>query len=206
MNVLRTSTSPGPGSGSSTSTVRKLSGVGQPVGREARWISRVVRVMRPIVPAAVGTRTGSRPPAGAGGAVPWERGSALEGEGELHLAGRVHGGVEDLVVQELRGGRVEVDGRAVLLDHLVAGLAVLGGRDGEGRGLELLGEDLAGDAEPGALGEAGLGGDLVDDGAGVLGEREHVCSPFRWAARSPPPCPTGAPDARPVPIPGVSSL
>jgi len=47
-------------------------------------------------------------------------------EGELDLARRVDRRVEDLVVEQLRGRLVEVDGRAALLDDLVARLAPLG--------------------------------------------------------------------------------
>src|ERR1700686_3193021 len=42
MCVLRTKTSPSPGLGSGTSTSSKLSGTGQPVGRERSRISRAL--------------------------------------------------------------------------------------------------------------------------------------------------------------------
>src|SRR6476469_1397647 len=76
MQVFRTRTSPGPGSPRSTSTRRKFSGVGQPDGREARWISRVVRVMRAILPAApaAGRRGAWRAPWAVGEITPPTRG------------------------------------------------------------------------------------------------------------------------------------
>src|SRR3954464_5798540 len=57
MNLLRISTSPGPGSASSVATSRNASCVGQPTGREARWISRVGVVMgRSCHPPGAGER------------------------------------------------------------------------------------------------------------------------------------------------------
>ena len=108
-------------------------------------------------------------------------------QGELHAAGLVDGGVEDLVVELLRGVLVEVDGRAALLDGLVAGLGGGGGGDLEGG----LVRRLAGD--PQAAGLRDLVGDVLDDRAGVLGEGEHgVLLPIAFS--TPPPLRTSAHD------------
>src|SRR5215470_12576782 len=48
MNWLRTTTWPGPGSGTSAVTRRNVSAVGQPWGRAARWISRLVVTVRSL--------------------------------------------------------------------------------------------------------------------------------------------------------------
>src|SRR6476659_7602303 len=184
-NVLRTRTSPGPGSGTSISTVRKFAGVGVPVGREARWTWRVVVVMASILTVVVESswsRRGAqrrRAPGWCPGLVVmfWGGASGLEAQRELHLAGRVHGRVEHLVVQEERGALVEVDLGAVLVDGLVAGLGGFGGADGERRLRGVLG----GDPETRRVRESGLGRDVLDDRAGVLGEGEHD-SPSDWRA------------------------
>src|SRR6476469_8990600 len=81
MQVFRTRTSPGPGAARSTSTRRKFSAVGQPDGRETRWISRVVRVMPSILPAGpgAGRRGASRASGAVGEITPPTRGEGGRG-------------------------------------------------------------------------------------------------------------------------------
>jgi hypothetical protein len=73
-------------------------------------------------PGPMGVRTG---PAGTVIQVCWPRENSK-------FAELVDSRVQDLVVQLAGGLRLEVDGRAALLDDLVAGFGMVGGRDAEG--------------------------------------------------------------------------
>ena len=107
MNVFRTSTWSGPGSGRVVSTVRKLSGVGQPCGREARWISRAVVIPRSCQ------------------SLPNHPGSGLEGERELDLSAGVDRGVEAVGYQAHDSTGTEHP--ELVLDNLVNSVRTTGG-------------------------------------------------------------------------------
>lgn len=99
-------------------------------------------------------------------------GQAEGGDAELHRAGLVYLGVEDLVLERHRGGLLEVDLGAALVDDLVARLGAVDRGDGQGAGLGAVSRE----AQACVLGAAVLLDDGLDDVAGVVGKAEHGLS------------------------------
>src|SRR6476620_7335267 len=112
---------------------------------------------------------GEAPFVGGSGVSARDRRAVLRGDAELHRAGLVDGSVEDLLAEGHGSGLLEVDARAALLHDLVTRLGRLHGGDVQA----LAAGDVGAEAQAGAVGGAGLLGDGLDDGAGVLGEGEH---------------------------------